>query len=259
MVAPTLWRLVTSTRIICAQQVAALDALQGPHYPALMHLPNRLVWSLAGIMLAPAALGAQTAVDSGTFIVRHSGDTVATERFSRTQTSLEGTLALRNARRTSQRYNAVVGPDATLPLIEVTVREDADSGLRRIPGQAKTRIVQRARVIFKDDSAAVDDVTGNGMVTQIFGTRRGAVPYLNLSFALLEQAIRRAQSQAGEPREVAFFNLGGGQTVSAKVSPLGGDSLALDIGKVEYRLRVDPHGRVLGGRIPAQDLVAERQ
>ncbi len=224
-----------------------------------MRLSNRLAWTLVALMVAPAALGAQTAADSGTFIVRHSGETVATEQFSRTQTSLEGTLALRNARRTSQRYNAVVGPDATLPLIEVTVREDADSGRGRTPGKARSRIVQRARVIFKNDSAAVDDVTGNGLTTRVFGTQRGALPYLNLSFALLEQAIRRAQTQTDGPREVAFFNLGGGQTLSAKVSPLGGDSLALDIGKVEYHLRVDPHGRVLGGRIPAQDLVAERQ
>jgi hypothetical protein len=224
-----------------------------------MHLPKHFSWAVAILILAPAALAAQAAADSGMFIVRHSGDTVATERFSRTQTSLQGTLALHNPKRTSQRYSAVVGPDATLPLIEITVREDADSAIRRDPRMAKTRIVQRARVIFKNDSAAVDDVTGNGLTTRIFGTERGALPYLNLSFALLEQAIRRAQKQSNQPREVAFFNLGGGQTLSAKVAPLGGDSVSLDIGKVEYHLRVDQHGRLLGGRIPAQDLVVERQ
>jgi hypothetical protein len=250
---PTLGRVVAPTGIICARQVAALDALEDPRYPAPMHVPNRLAWTLAALILTPASLAAQAAADSGTFVVRHSGDTVATERFSRTQTSLQGTLALRNAKRTSQRYNAVVAPDATLPLIEVTVREDADSG------RVKSKIVQRARVIFKNDSAAVDDVTGNGMVTQIFGTRPGAVPYLNLSFALLEQAIRRARTQTDGLREVAFFNLGGGQTVSGKVSRLDSDSLALDIGRVVYHLRVDPSGRLLGGRIPAQDVVAERQ
>jgi hypothetical protein len=225
-----------------------------------MNLANRFSWVMAILLAAPAALSAQTAADSGTFIVRHSGDTVDTEHFSRTKTNLQGTLALRNSKRTSQRYSAVVGPDATLPLIEITVREDADSALRRDPRIAKTRIVQRARVIFKNDSAAVDDVTGNGLTTRIFGTERGALPYLNLSFALLEQAIRRAQKQqTKQTREVAFFNLGGGQTLSAKVSPLTGDSLSLDIGKVEYHLRVDQHGRLLGGRIPAQDLVVERE
>jgi hypothetical protein len=210
-------------------------------------------------MLAPAALAAQTAADSGVFIVRHSGDTVATERFSRTQTSLQGTLALRNPKRTSQRYSAVVGPDATLPMIEITVREDADSAQRADPRQAKTRIVQRARVIFKNDSASVDDVTGNGLTTRVFGTEPGAIPYLNLSFALLEQAIRRAQTQVQGKRELAFFNLGGGQTLSARLSPLAGDSLVLDIGTVEYHLKVDQRGRLLGGRIPTQDVLVERQ
>ena len=63
------------------------------------------------------------------------------------------------------------------------------------------------------------------MQTRIFGTERGAVPYLNLSFALLEQAVRRSRAAAPEATRVPFFNLGGGQTLDAKVSKLGADSL----------------------------------
>jgi hypothetical protein len=137
-------------------------------------------------------------------------------------------------------------------LIEVTVREKSDTG------QAKGRVVQRARVIFKEDSAAVDDVTNHGLQTRVFGTERGAVPYLNLSFALLEQAIRRSRAADPDETQVPFFNLGGGQTVDGRVSPLGTDSLALAIGSVEFHLRVDQTGRVLGGRIPAQGVVVER-
>ena len=208
--------------------------------------------ALAITFAAPALLRAQTVSDSGTFVVRHAQDTVATERFSRTDTKLEGTLTIRNAKGTSQWWSAVVAPDATLPLIEVTVREGTDSG-----GRA-ARVVQRARVIFKEDSAAVDALGGGGLQTRLFATERGAVPYLNLSFALLEQAVRRARATP-QATQVAFFNLGGGQTLTASLSPLGTDSLTLDIGGVQYRLRVDPAGRVLGGRIPAQDVVVERQ
>jgi hypothetical protein len=43
------------------------------------------------------------------------------------------------------------------------------------------------------------------------------------------------------------------------MSPLGRDSLKLDIGDVRFNLRVDREGRVLGGRIPSQNLVVERQ
>jgi hypothetical protein len=96
------------------------------------------------------------------------------------------------------------------------------------------------------------------MQTRVFGTERGAVPYLNLSFALLEQAVRRSRATAPVSNQVPFFNLGGGQTVDARVSKLGTDSLSMAIGSVEFHLRVDDTGRVLGGTIPAQQLVAER-
>jgi hypothetical protein len=80
-----------------------------------------------------------------------------------------------------------------------------------------------------------------------------------MSFALLEQAVRRSRVPGAAADAVPFFNLGGGQTVSAKVQRVGTDSLALDIGKVEYRLKVDGTGRVLGGAIPSQNVSVERR
>jgi hypothetical protein len=216
---------------------------------------NRFIYlapTLAFLLSVPPLATAQTVSDSGTFVIRHARDTVATERFSRTETKLEGTLAIHDTKKTNQGYLAVVAPDQTLPLIEVTVREGSDSAGR------KARVTQRARVIFKEDSAAVDALGSDGLQTRLFATERGAVPYLNLSFALLEQAVRRARA-APDTTQVAFFNLGGGQTLTARLSRLSADSLRLDIGAVEYHLRVDPTSRVLGGRIPAQDVVAERR
>ena len=204
------------------------------------------------VLAAPAVLRAQAATDSGTFVLLHARDTVALEQFSRGPTKLVGTLALRNAKRTSERYSAVIAPDATLPLVEVTVREGVDSGPR------KAKVVQRARVIFKQDSAAVDEVGDAGLMTRVFGTETGAVPYLNLSFALLEQAVRRARLTPGGSK-ISFFNLGGGQTIAATLSPLGADSVKLDIGDIRFHLRVDSAGRVLGGRIPVQDVVVQRK
>ena len=203
-------------------------------------------------LLPPPIAVTQTAVDSGTYFVRHGSDTVAIEQFLRTSTRLEGTLAIRNSSRTSERWVAVIGPDATLPLIEVTIREGTDSAGK------KARVTERARVIFKEDSAAVDAVGGGGLQTRLFGTQAGALPYLNLSFALLEQAVRRARIAPEHPG-VPFFNLGGGQTVNAKLSPLGSDSLLLEIGSVRYHLLVDAEGRLMGGRIPAQNVVVDRR
>lgn len=216
-----------------------------------MKTSHALLWLFAAL-ITPARLRAQVASESGAFFVRHGRDTVATERFTRTTTKLEGTLTLRNTARTSERYSAVVAPDATVPLIEVTVQEGADSG------SSRARVVQRARVIFKEDSAAVDEVGSAGLVTRVLGTEAGAIPYLNLSFALLEQATRRARAANNAP-SVPFFNLGGGQTVVAKIARVGADSLRLDIGDVRFHLRIDDQGRLLGGRIPVQDLVVDRQ
>lgn len=219
-----------------------------------MHRLRILAGLLAPMSLLSAPLAAQsTAADSGMFVIRHGDTTVATEKFSRTETSLAGTLSLVNSRNTFQRYNLVVAPDATVPLVEVTVREDADSG------RVKARVVSRARVIFREDSAAVDAIIGSRIETRVFGTARGAIPYLNMSFAMLEQAIRRSRAAGGVAAEVPFFNLGGGQTVSAKLTPIGTDSLNLEIGDVAFHLRVDPSGRVLGGTIPAQNVVVTRR
>jgi len=215
---------------------------------------NRLPFSITAVLVlsAPGVLRGQSPADSGTFVLLRARDTVAVEQFSRGPAKLEGTLVLRNAKQTSERYSAVIAPDATLPLVEVTVREGVDSGPRR------AKIVQRARVIFKQDSAAVDEVGDAGLMTRVFGTEAGAVPYLNLSFVFLEQAVRRARAMPAGSK-VSFFNLGGGQTLDAKLSSLSKDSLKLDIGDIQFHLRVDSTGRVLGGRIPVQDVVVERK
>lgn len=205
------------------------------------------------LALSPAVVSAQAVADSGTFVVRHAGDTVATETFSRGATSIQGTLALNNFKHTFHRYTAVVAPDASVPMIDIAVREDADSG------RIKARLLQRARVIFRADSAAVDAVIGQTISTQVLGTQAGAIPYLNMSFALLEQAVRRSRANGAGLGQVPFFNLAGGQTVSGTVTPVGTDSLALAIGDVEFRLKVDPDGRVLGGTIPRQDVHVDRR
>ena len=208
------------------------------------------VW--AALVSKAGALSAQSAPDSGSFLIRRGRDTVATERFIRTATKLEGTLNIRNTKGTSERYAAVLVPNASVALIEVTVQEGTDTGSTR------PRIVQRARVIFKEDSAAVDEIGRSGLVTRVMGTESGAIPYLNLSFALIEQAVRRARV-ANQGSSVPFFNLGGGQTLVARLSPLSADSMRMDIGDTRYDLRVNADGRLIGARIPTQNVVVDRR
>ncbi len=209
-------------------------------------------------LTVPLALAAQDP-EKSVFVIRRGADTVAIEELARTPTELTGTLTFRAKTATSEWYRAVVAPDTTVALVEVNVREGVDTGL------VKARVVQRTRVIFRGDSVAVDDVTDRGMQTRVLATQAGAVPYLNLSFGLLEQAIRRATVPGRDSVKVAFLNLsggpgqGGGVTVVGTIVRVGADSVALELGSVEFRLRVDSAGRLLGGAIPAQRLFFERQ
>jgi hypothetical protein len=99
----------------------------------------------------------------------------------------------------------------------------------------------------------------------VLPTQVGALPYLNLSFGLLEQAIRRAVVVGGDSVKVPFFNMSGGTrgsggvTLVGTVSRIGADSVALELGSVEYRMRVDAGGHLLGGGIPSQGLSFERE
>jgi hypothetical protein len=195
--------------------------------------------------------------DAGTFLIRHGSDTVATEEFSRTGIELQGKLLFKGHQFLSERYRAVVAPDATVPLVEVTVRNGPDSGT------VQAKFSQRTRIVFRDDSVAIDDMGSRGLKTLVLGTERGAMPYINLSFALLEQAVQRARTLGQDGAEVPFFNLSGtdhqsGQTVRGKITFVGADSVAVGIGPIEFRLLVDRDGRLLGGGIPAQNLVIER-
>lgn len=213
----------------------------------------------AGLPVAARAQAPAPDPETATFVIRHGADTVATEQVSRTATEIKGELSLAHSKTgTSERYRAVVAPDATLPLVEVTVGAKAPSPRERAP------IEQRTRVIFKGDSVAVDDASPGGLQTRIIGTEAGAMPYLNLSFGLLEQTLRRSATLGTGTVKVPLFNLSrsheqyGGQTVPATITRLGADSVSLAIGSVDYRLKVDSTGRLMGGGIPSQQLSFER-
>ena len=149
------------------------------------------------------------------------------------------------------RYRATIVDDQSAPLLELTAWRADD------PEESPAR--QTVRVIFKDDSVAVDDVNRwGGVMTRVLPTRPAAVPYLNLSIGFLELATRRLAASRVDSLPVPFFNLGGGQTVVGGVRRLGADSAAVRLGAVEFRVAVDAAGRILGGRVPSQGLLIAR-
>ncbi|MEO8636310.1 MAG: hypothetical protein ABI587_13640 [Gemmatimonadales bacterium] len=201
-----------------------------------------------GLLLVGLVPATGAAQETGGFSVLRGRDTVAVEEFSRGPVELTGTL-MRGGTTTGDRvrYRAVLVEDESAPLIELSVWQRDD------PERARAR--QTSRVIFKDDSVAVDDMTGSGLRTLVMPTQPAPIPYLKLSIAFLEQATRRAAASPGRDSvPMPFFSLDGGQTVVGRVRRLGGDSAVVALGTVEFRLRVDGSGRILGGALPAQGL-----
>ena len=200
-----------------------------------------------------AVAGCLQAQEGGRFAVTRGPDTMAVEQFSRQDVQLTGDLVrvASSSARERFHYQVTLVDDQSAPLVEVTGWRGED------PEGSPAR--QTTRVIFKGDSAAVDDASRwSGLVTRVLPTVRTAIPYLNLSIAMLELATRRAAQVHRDSLSVPFFNLGGGQTVTGIVRRVGADSSTIQIGSVEFRLQVDATGRILGGSVPSQGLLISR-
>jgi hypothetical protein len=238
---------------IDTRYLTAHGALAAPLLIAHCPLPDMHTLTLLAVFSLAGATGlaAQTAAttDSGSYLILRGSDTVAVEQYDRGPAMVEGMLTVVKGGRTW--YRGTLAPDATVPLLEMNTWRPDD------PADSPPR--DQLRLIFKGDSVAVDHISSQGMETVILASARGAVPYLNLSFGLLGQAIRRARVEGARDAAVAFFNVTGGQTRNATVVAVGKDSAVVRIGSVEFRMAVDSAGRILGGGIPAQGLRIVRQ
>ncbi len=218
-----------------------------------------IVGLMAGWLLAGTPLLAQSAAaipaDTAGFVVMKNQDTVAIERFGRSDVTWRGTLALASKKDVADTWSLVTAPDGTVPLVEAMESQKPPDP------RMKARVISRARIIVKNDSVSVDQITPNGLVTRLFASETGVVPYLNLSFGMLEVGLRQAQIAAKRDSlglVVYFFNLGGGQTVRGTLVQRTEGNAELSIGEVKFDLVMTPDGRLLSAAIPAQGLRAER-
>jgi dienelactone hydrolase len=176
-------------------------------------------------------------VESGAFLVRLNGDTVAIDRFRRTDARLEGTLSIKGQPRFD--YSAELGAGNTVTSITLNVFA-ASATIDDAP-------LQVAKIVFKGDSVIVD-AAGR---TQKFATKAGALPGLPNAIAMTELFTRRARA-AGGTVEIPYFALGGAMTLPYTLTPVGADSIVAAISGQEMRLRVDAVGRILGGAVAGQ-------
>ncbi|MEW5929740.1 MAG: alpha/beta fold hydrolase [Gemmatimonadota bacterium] len=202
----------------------------------------------AALLSALAAPAAAQDPERGEWIVRRGGDTIATETYTRTAQRLQAELALRMPV-LRQRTDAELAPDGTVPRM----------GFAALPGRAgEAEPLASGSVAFRGDSALVEVRGATAAPLQRFAPGRGALPYVNLSVALLEQAVRRARALGGGPASIPMLNLAGGNTFTATVSFPSADSAVVAVGPVLLRFAADAAGRLLGGCVPSQGITMER-
>lgn len=216
-------------------------ALRRP--PVLLQLATLLV-----LVSTPAL-----AQDSLRFAILKGSDTVAIEVARRVDVTWKGTLTILRTPAIDMVWSAVTDDKGLTPLVEITVMEQPTDP------RMKARIVTRNRLIMRGDSVSVDAMTSNGLVTQIFPMAAGAMPYLNLSFGMLDLAVRRLLPEvvSGEPISIPFFNLSGGQSATGKLVRKDKEHAALTLGEVTMQLALRD-GAIVRVAIPEQDLVAVR-
>ena len=184
-----------------------------------------------------------------------NADTVAIERFERSDVTWRGTLALATKKDVADSWSVVTAPDGTVPLVEVMESQKPPDP------RMKARVISRARIIMKGDSVSVDQMTPNGLVTRLFRPRLEQCPTSTCHSACSRLACARRRLSAQKDSlglKVYFFNLGGGQTVRGTLVQNADGKAVLSIGEIKMDLVLAPDGRLLSVAIPAQGLRAER-
>ncbi len=199
-----------------------------------------LAWSAASL----SAQGEERAA----FVMQLGRDTFAVENLSRSAGRLETELTGRALGRLVIRADE--GPGATIRALTLTAWRPGtppDSS----PGN-------QARIVMTGDTAVVTFSIPAGTPAQRVSTRADAVPYLNPSFAMIEEVLRHARAMGGDTVAVPLFFIQGGQTAPATVAWGPNDSVAVTLGGTAIRLRFSPDGRILSGSVPSQNLTIER-
>ena len=200
--------------------------------------------SLAGLALAGVVLAgplAGQAPERAGFILLRGNDTLAVERFERSPTVLEGTL-IERVQGMRVAYRLALAPDARVH--SVTAR------VWRAGAPDTAAPAQEASAVFHGDSVTMRASGPNAGPEQTIAAP-GALPYINLSAALLEQFVKRARS-AGLTSVPML--LGNGTVTNVGISWLGADSATLAVAGVQFWLALDPAGRILSASVPAQGL-----
>ena len=197
---------------------------------------------------APAAAAAPAA-EQGAFIVRLGNDTIAVERYTRDGSRIEGDEAVRTPATALRHYAATLTADGSVATLDY-------EGHRLVGNTTPTTATMR----FGTDTVTVA-LKLAGRDTTLRYAARGALPYVNLSYGLLELLTTRAMKLTGDTSRVLLVALGAPTPISATLTRIGSDSLGFAVFEQNaYRIRVDGRGRIMGlqGLATTQKVLVDR-
>src|SRR5207247_751332 len=194
------------------------------------------------------------AADSGAFVITLGKDTIGMERYTRTADRLVDDMVMRDRAPVSSRHSVgTPGADGLIRHIELETRS--------VVGAAVSPIHAVGR--YTKDEVFVD-LTRNGQTTTAHVATpdgRGALPFINVCYALYDQTGLRARMLGGSPVKVAVLGFGGTSTFDLTVTFPAPDSMGVAFERDAPTLfKVDAAGRIQGadGRLTTQKVIVTR-
>ena len=202
----------------------------------------------AGLLLCGATSMAAQNTEPYTFRMIAGADTLSSEVVQRSATRVDVDMIDKTAGAHWQ-YSLALTPDGRV--------SEMTNAYYRL-AQDDTVPYQSAALTFGSDTVTVT-ISGNVSHVEKIASRADALPYINPSFAMVEQLLRRARAIGGSANTLHIFSVVGGTTVPVLVERLGADSAVVRIGQTEMRVTEGPDGALIEAAVPAQHIRVIRE
>lgn len=176
------------------------------------------------------------------------GDTIAVETYTRSLTQVVGQIHIGQIHQRLA-YTMALGDDDLVTRLDVAIRPDTGSAAAA-PSQAFT-------VSFRGDSMRLE----SGSNARSLPAKHGTLPWVNPSFTLIEQIVRRAHTldpSRAHRDSVPVFDLNSGPVVVAVAWALP-DSAVISFPNLTARAEVDLLGHVTGVLFPDGSVMRAHQ
>jgi hypothetical protein len=212
----------------------------------VIRLSRARMAGLTASLLAVAALGAARpeAKESGAFIVMLGRDTLAVESFSRTDTVLQGTSALRSDKATVVRYYTLtLDKTGNLAKYEVVIYP---AGIE--PGSQHPLL----HVILTPMGGAMHEVyhTDAEHVMHLANAGPTTLPFMHIGFGIWEEVVMRAVRSGKDTLAIPQIFMQDTILYTTVVKRRGKDSVSINSIYGMAKAKIDAQGHILGYDAP---------